>query len=71
MEMIKTQDLAFTYPGTEDQVNTRALRGVDVAIERGSFVVILGHNGSGKSTLAKRRQGLCRGHGHDGRIAPA
>ena len=27
MEMIKTQDLAFTYPGTEDQVNTRALPG--------------------------------------------
>ena len=53
MEMIKTQDLAFTYPGTEDQVNTRALRGVDVTIERGSFVVILGHNGSGKSPLAK------------------
>ena len=53
MEMIKTQDLAFTYPGTEDQVNTRALRGVDVTIERGSFVVILGNNGSGKSTLAK------------------
>ena len=53
MEMIKTQDLAFTYPGTEDQVNTRALRGVDVTIERGSFVVILGHNGRGKSTLAK------------------
>ena len=53
MEMIKTQDLAFTYPGTEDQMNTRALRGVDVTIERGSFVVILGHNGSGKSTLAK------------------
>ena len=53
MEMIKTQDLAFTYPGTEDQVNSRALRGVDVTIERGSFVVILGHNGSGKSTLAK------------------
>ena len=53
MEMIKTQDLAFTYPGTEDHVNTRALRGVDVTIERGSFVVILGHNGSGKSTLAK------------------
>ena len=53
MEMIKTQDLAFTYPGTEDQVNTRALRVVDVTIEHGSFVVILGHNGSGKSTLAK------------------
>ena len=53
MEMIKTQDLAFTYPGAEGEGNTRALRGVDVEIERGSFVVILGHNGSGKSTLAK------------------
>lgn len=53
MDMIKTQDLTFTYPGTEGEVNTRALRGVDVTIERGSFVVILGHNGSGKSTLAK------------------
>ena len=73
MEMIKTQDLAFTYPGTEDQVNTRALRGVDVTIERGSFVVILGHNGSGKLTRAKIINAilLCRGHGHDGRVAPA
>ena len=53
MEMIKTQDLAFTYPGAEGEGNTRALRGVDVEIERGSFVVVLGHNGSGKSTLAK------------------
>ena len=60
MEMIKTQDLAFTYPGTEDQVNTRALRGVDVTIERGSFVVILGHNGSGKSTLIQHFNALVK-----------
>ena len=53
MEMIKTQDLAFTYPGAEGEGNTRALRGVNIEIERGSFVVVLGHNGSGKSTLAK------------------
>ena len=53
MKMIKTQDLAFTYPGAEGEGNTRALRGVDVEIERGCFVVVLGHNGSGKSTLAK------------------
>ena len=53
MEMIKTQDLTFTYPGAEGEGNTRALRGVDIEIERGSFVVVLGHNGSGKSTLAK------------------
>ena len=53
MEMIRTKDLTFAYPGAEGEGNTRALRGVDVTIERGSFVVVLGHNGSGKSTLAK------------------
>ncbi len=53
MEMIRTKDLTFAYPSAEGEGNTRALRGVDVTIERGSFVVVLGHNGSGKSTLAK------------------
>ncbi len=53
MDMIKTENLTFSYPSAEGEGNTRALRGVDVTIERGSFVVVLGHNGSGKSTLAK------------------
>ncbi len=53
MDMIKTENLTFSYPGAEGEGNTRALRGVDVTIERGSFAVVLGHNGSGKSTLAK------------------
>ena len=53
MDMIKTENLTFSYPGVEGEGNTRALRGVDVTIERGSFIVVLGHNGSGKSTLAK------------------
>ncbi len=53
MDMIKTENLTFSYPGAEGEGNTRALRGVDVTIERGSFIVVLGHNGSGKSTLAK------------------
>ncbi len=53
MDMIKTENLTFSYPGAEGEGNTRALRGVDVTIKRGSFVAVLGHNGSGKSTLAK------------------
>ena len=51
--MIETKDLTFTYPAEEGKENPPALRGVDLAIEKGSFTVVLGHNGSGKSTLAK------------------
>ena len=52
-DMIQTESLRFAYPGDEGQKPVYALRGVDLEIEKGSFVVILGHNGSGKSTLAK------------------
>ena len=51
--MIETKDLTFTYPAPEGETNPPALRGVSLAVEKGSFVVVLGHNGSGKSTLAK------------------
>ncbi len=51
--MIETESLRFAYPADEGQKPVYALRGVDLTIEKGSFVVILGHNGSGKSTLAK------------------
>lgn len=51
--MIETESLRFAYPADEGQKPVYALRGVDIAIEKGSFVVVLGHNGSGKSTLAK------------------
>ncbi|MCI9608844.1 MAG: energy-coupling factor transporter ATPase [Oscillibacter sp.] len=51
--MIETESLRFAYPADEGQKPVYALRGVDLTIEKGSFVVVLGHNGSGKSTLAK------------------
>ena len=51
--MIETKDLTFTYPAPEGETNPPALRGVSVTVEKGTFVVVLGHNGSGKSTLAK------------------
>ena len=51
--MIETNELHFAYPAEEGETPVLALVGVDVQIEKGSFVVVLGHNGSGKSTLAK------------------
>ena len=51
--MLETKDLTFCYPAEEGQEAIPALQEVTVSIEKGSFVVVLGHNGSGKSTLAK------------------
>ena len=51
--MIRTDALSFSYPVEEGQCRTTALEDVTLSIEKGSFVVVLGHNGSGKSTLAK------------------
>ncbi len=52
-DIIKAENLTFAYPAEEGQTPRNALDGVDLSIEKGSFVVVLGHNGSGKSTLAK------------------
>ena len=50
---IKTQDLVYFYRGAEGETPQTVLKGINLEIEEGSFVAVLGHNGSGKSTLAK------------------
>lgn len=62
MNIIKAVDLVFDYirRDEEDRVEevNRAIDHLNVEIEAGSFVAVLGHNGSGKSTFAKHVNGI-------------
>ena len=62
MGIIKASKLIFEYirRDEDDRVEAvnRAIDQVDVEIQKGDFVAILGHNGSGKSTLAKHINGI-------------
>ena len=52
-EAIKIEHLAYTYPGVDDTPGVAVFEDLDLTIEEGSFVAVLGSNGCGKSTLAK------------------
>lgn len=60
--MIRTKNLVFDYKKYDDEGNVigtrRAIDEVNIDIEAGQFIAILGHNGSGKSTLAKHMNAI-------------
>ena len=61
-EMLRSEKLEFTYTIEEEDGTVAeamyALQGVDISVQKGEFVVILGHNGSGKSTFARHINAL-------------
>ena len=52
-DIISVEHLAYTYPGAEDTPGVPVFEVMNLKIQEGSFVAILGTNGCGKSTLAK------------------
>ena len=51
--IIKTEKLEFSYFSADDAVARLVLNGLDLEVEKGTFIAIIGHNGSGKTTIAK------------------
>ena len=57
-EAIQAEHLAYAYPGAEGGPGISVFRDLNLKIEEGTFVAVLGRNGCGKSTLAKVLAGI-------------
>jgi len=68
-KIIKTENLVFSYATDDGQSSKIVLDGLNLEIEKGTFVAVLGQNGSGKSTLAKHFNAILLPHG--GRVLVA
>lgn len=53
--MLEVKDLSVTYNG-----NIKALKGINLSVEKGELVVLIGANGAGKTTLLKALTGLIK-----------
>ena len=65
---IRVEHLEYNYPGVDDTPGTAVFEDLNLTVEQGSFVAILGGNGCGKSTLAKHFNAIllpCGGNVYD------
>ena len=58
MEVLRTENLKKYYD--QSQIPVKAVDGIDISVEQGEFVAIVGTSGSGKSTLLNMLGGLDR-----------
>lgn len=60
MDLIRFENVDFAYSDDESETENQVdvLKNLNLSIEKGSFVAVLGHNGSGKSTIAKLTNGI-------------
>lgn len=56
--MINCNNVSFKYRVNDGEEERYAVNGVNFQVEKGEFLVVLGHNGSGKSTIAKHMNAL-------------
>lgn len=61
MPLLQIQDASYTYPQSE----RKALSSINVSIDRGEYIALVGSNGSGKSTLARLMAGFIQPNGAD------
>lgn len=57
-KMIRIENLTYEYRAIDEEDNFTAISNLNIEVEEGEHLVVLGHNGSGKSTLAKLINGL-------------
>ena len=57
-KMVECKNVVFKYSTGEEEIEKVAIDGLNLEVNKGEFLVILGHNGSGKSTVAKHMNAL-------------
>ena len=68
--IISVEHLSYTYSGVGENTGVNVFQDLELTVEEGTFVAILGSNGCGKSTLAKHFNSILLPCGSTGRWTP-